>query len=54
MAERAVHEDAADYQKVLDVALCLGVAEKCVQDLQGWAKLTKMSSGDRHPPFKGS
>jgi len=34
-------EDAEDYQKVLDVALSLEDAEKCVQDLQGWAKLKK-------------
>ena len=47
MAEKA---DAADYQKVLDVALSLEAAEKSVQDLRGGAKLNKMGSGDRHLP----
>ena len=55
MAEKAVHGNAADYQKVLDVALSLEAAEKSVQDLWGGAKLNMMGrSGDRRPPFKGS
>ena len=52
--KRLLTEDAADYQKVLDVALSLEAAEKSVQDLRGGAKLNKMGSGDRRPPFKGS
>jgi len=47
--KRLLTEGAADYQKVLDVALSLEAAEKSVQDLRG-AKLNKMGSGDRHLP----
>ena len=52
--KRVLKEDAADCQKVLDVALSLEATEKGVQDLWGGAKLNKMGSGDRHPPFKES
>ena len=48
--KRLLMEVAADYQKVLDVALSLEAAEKSVQDLQSGAKLNKMSSGDRRLP----
>ena len=52
--KRLLTENAADYQKVLDVALSLEAAEKSVQDLWVGTKLNKMGSGNRHQPFKGS
>jgi len=53
-----VKEDAADYQKVPDIALSLEGAEKSVQVLWSGAKLNKMGSGIgiRHsgwPQLKG-